>query len=84
MRRIFKTQLAQVRIFPESDIKTELQKYFENDLSDKIFINDVVFIEEKKNKFHKEKLLSEIPEDAFLILPIFDRDATRNTGVFIL
>lgn len=73
-----------MRVFSKDEEKTELQKYFENSLTDKIFINDVVFIEEKKNKFQKKKLLLEIPDEAFLILPLFDSDSTTNIGVFIM
>lgn len=84
MRRIFKTNFCELRMFPESDLKNEIQKYFEKSLTDRIFINDIVFIEEKKNKFHKEKLLEEIPEESFLVLPIFDADGGINTGIFIV
>ncbi|MDD2891610.1 MAG: HAMP domain-containing sensor histidine kinase [Candidatus Gracilibacteria bacterium] len=84
IRKIFKNKYCEVRVFSKDEEKTELQKYFENSLTDKIFINDVVFIEEKKNKFQKKKLLLEIPDEAFLILPLFDSDSTTNIGVFIM
>jgi hypothetical protein len=74
IKKIFKSKYCEVRVFPINTEKTELQKYFENSLTDKIFINDIVFMEEKKNKFQKEKLLSEIPEESFLIIPLFDSD----------
>ena len=84
IKRIFKTKCSEIRIFDTISKKTELQKYFENDLSDKIFINDIVFIEEKKTKFNKERLLREIPEEAFLILPLFDNNQENNVGVLII
>lgn len=84
MKRIFKTNFCVLQMFDTLDEKNEIQRYFENSLTDKIFINDVVFIEEKKNKFNKDQLLSELPEETFLVLPIFDTDGVVNMGVFII
>jgi len=84
MKRIFKTNFCTLQMFHTLDHKNEIQRYFENSLTDKIFINDVVFIEEKKNKFNKDQLLSELPEETFLVLPIFDTDGVVNMGVFII
>ena len=78
MFQLFKTNFFELRIFTTVDSKTEIQKYFENNLTDRIFINDVVFIEEKKNKFNKEAFLGDLPEKAFLVLPIFDSDGNTN------
>lgn len=80
---IFKTKLAKIQLWSHEN-KGELKQYFENDLSDKIFINDVVFIEEKKTKFNKSRLLSEISGDTFLILPFFDNSGEKNIGIFTL
>lgn len=74
IEKIFKTHFSKIKIFCDYEEKTELQKYFENELSEKIFINDIVFIEEKKTKFQKETLLKEIEKEAFLIFPISNRE----------
>lgn len=74
IQKIFKTNFSEIKIFCEYGEKTQLQKYFENELSEKIFINDIVFIEEKKTKFQKEILLKEIQKEAFLIFPLSNRD----------
>jgi len=84
IKKIFKIEYCEMKIFPKKWAQTELQRYFENDLSDKIFINDIVFIEEKKMKFDKERLFREIPKEAFLILPFFDNNQGKNIGVFII
>ena len=84
MKRVFKTNFCVLKMFHALDEKNEIQRYFENNLTDKIFINDVVFIEEKKNKFDRDQLLNELPEETFLVLPIFDTDGLVNMGVFIV
>lgn len=84
MRRLFKTNFSELCLYPESGTESEIQRYFRNNLTDKIFINDVVFMEEKKNKFNRDILLKELPEEAFLVLPIFDTDGEKNIGKFIL
>lgn len=84
MKQIFRASFTELRMFSGSEGKTEMQQYFESHLSDGIFINDIVFMEEKKNRFHKERFLSELPEEAFLVLPIFDTDGNANIGVFIV
>lgn len=58
IKAIFKTSFCELKMFPLQEDKNQFQKYFENSLIDKIFINDIVFIEENKNKFHKDSFLS--------------------------
>ncbi len=73
IRKVFKTTFSEVRVFVDEAEKTELQSFFEY-FPDKIFINDFVFIEENKSKFDRKKLLAEIPEEAFLVLPFFNKE----------
>ena len=82
MFRIFKTGFCELRIFPIADEKSEMQRYFDSDITDKIFINDIVFIEEKMNTFDKQKFLEELPEKAFLILPLFDSESNNALWFF--
>ncbi len=84
IKGIFKTSFCQLQIFPVQENKNDVQKYFENSLTDKIFINDIVFIEENKNRFHKDTFLSWLPKESFLVLPIFDTDGNTNIGIFIV
>lgn len=78
MKRIFRTHFSEVRIFQSNEPKTQMQRYFEDNLSEDIFINDLVFIEEKKSKLQKAALLSEIPPNTFLIFPLFNKDGNKN------
>ena len=84
MNHLLKIKLCEIRIFEAHHEISELQRYFESDLTRKMFINDIVFLEEKKNKFNKELVLKELPEDAFLVLPLFNRARSSNTGIVIL
>ena len=38
----------------------------------KLFINDIVFIEENKSKFDKKNILLDLDNKDFLIFPIFN------------
>ncbi len=70
IRNIFKTNLSKVVFINHPEEYAELQKYFLNPLSEKLFINDIVFIEENKTKFNKEIILREIHRETMLIFPI--------------
>lgn len=83
IRRLFKTNFAEIILFPEVG-QTQLQQFFENNLREKIFINDLVFLEENKAKFNTQKILEEIPEEAFLVLPIYNREEDKCRGSLIL
>ena len=52
------------------DKKSEIYNFFQDNIKNTYFLNDVVFIEENKNKFNKKKIKQEIPKDLSLILPI--------------
>ena len=82
LRKIFKMNFYELRIFSPW-YQSEIQKYFESPLTDRILINDLVFLEENKNHFQRGDILQEIPKETFLILPLYDKN-TRNTGVLIL
>lgn len=84
IKTIFKTSFCELEIFPVQESKNQFQKYFENSLTDKIFINDIVFIEENKNRFNKELFLSWLSKESFLVLPVFDTDEYTNIGIFIV
>lgn len=71
LRKIFKTHFVELRIFPVES-KNAIQNYFEQPLSDKIIINDLVFLEENKVHLHTDRILAELPREAFLILPLYD------------
>jgi hypothetical protein len=43
-----------------------------NDKWHKLFINDIVFIEENKNKFNYEKIKEEIDEKDYLIFSLIN------------
>ncbi len=52
--------------------KKELCKFFISSLRNDVFINDMVFIEENKNKFHKQNILEEIDQNIGLYFPLYD------------
>ena len=59
--QLFNTQLSR---------KTEIYSFFQRNLKNKYFINDVTFIEENKHKFNKQKIKKELKKNTSLILPI--------------
>ncbi len=81
IKKIFKTDFCEIKIFKKEKQKNELQKYFENKINNNLFINDIVFLEEKKTKFKKEKIFKLISKKSFLIFPIFN-NKTENIAIF--
>lgn len=73
IKKIYKTDNCEIKLYSKIWEKIELKKYFENVLNDKIFINDTIFIEEKKNKFNKYIISRELSRNDFLIFPLFDK-----------
>jgi hypothetical protein len=61
-------------LFNENNNYQELTKFFNKDTINDMFINDIVFIEENKNKFNKNKIIKEIHKDSYLIFPIFNNN----------
>ena len=50
--------------------KSELYNFFEGNIKNRYFLNDVTYIEENKHKFDKKKLKNEIEKTSSLIFPI--------------
>ena len=58
---------------PESKVAfPEITQFFEKSLEKDVFINDIVFIEENKNKFNENILPRELNKESALIFPIID------------
>lgn len=69
IKKIFKTNYCEIKFIEnESSIKS----FFEKNISEKFFINDIVFIEEKKTKFNKDDIIKCLSKDDFLLLPLFN------------
>lgn len=83
IQKIFKTNFCEIKLFENSGERNELQIFFEKNPKQKYFINDFVFIEEKKKNFNKKKLLNCIDENSFLIFPIFNSEK-QNIWIFSL
>lgn len=83
IQKIFKTNFCEIKLFENSGERNELQIFFEKNPKQKYFINDIVFIEEKKKNFNKKKLLNCIDENSFLIFPIFNSEK-QNIWIFSL
>lgn len=66
----FKIKNVGIRLFSEKDQKLEIFKFFNNNLLNDLFINDIVFIEENKYKFNIKILQKEISKEVLLILPV--------------
>ncbi len=49
---------------------SELLKYFNNNIKNEIFINDIVFLEENKNKFNTEWIKNELSNSIYLVFPM--------------
>lgn len=49
---------------------SELLKYFNNNIKNEIFINDIVFLEENKNKFNIEWIKNELSNSIYLVFPM--------------
>lgn len=67
---VFKIKNVSIYIFKEEDQELEIFKYFNKNILNDFFINDILFIEENKYKFNLNKINKEIEKDTFLILPI--------------
>lgn len=71
LKSIFKTHYCKVSLFDNFSNK-ELKKFFQKNNWMKLFINDIVFIEENKSKFDKKNILLDLDNKDFLIFPIFN------------
>lgn len=75
IRKIFKTNFSKVILFEDNEEYSELKKYFSQSLWEKVFINDIVFIEENKSKFNKNLIVKNLDKDIMLVFPIFNTDS---------
>ena len=81
LKSIFKTHYCKVSLF-DNFWNKELKKFFQKNNWMKIFINDIVFIEENKSKFDKKNILLDLDNKDFLIFPIFNNQ--ENIGIISL
>ena len=70
-KHLFNIKFVKVNLLENKNTE-ELSKYFYKDKLNTIFINDIVFIEENKNKFNYNILENEIDKESYLIFPIYD------------
>lgn len=68
---LYKIKYSEIIIFNDLNSYIEIKNYFRKENLNDILINDIVFIEENKNKFDKEKILLGLDEDVYIILPLF-------------
>lgn len=69
---LFKIKYINLKLFNKNDINLEIYNYFDKDISRNLFINDIVFIEENKNKFNIDDIKNEIENNIALIFPLRD------------
>ena len=65
---------ANVQLFENDWNNYEIYNYFNNRKSNKIFINDIVFIEENKYKFNKKLIQDNNSHNFYLALPIYIKE----------
>lgn len=81
--QLFKIKYVEIILLNEEGKYNELIGYFNNESINDIFINDIVFIEENKNKFDKNIIANEINQDSYLIFPIYN-NKTKLIWIFCL
>lgn len=69
IKELFRTDSFELRRYHKNK-NSELENFFDNHPYEKVFINDIVFIEENCKKFDKEKIVTEFKEGQFLAVPI--------------
>jgi signal transduction histidine kinase len=85
MTRIFKTKYSQIHLGANNIHIAELTRFFIKNRKERIFLKDLIFIEEKKRLFNSKKLLQELPDEAYLAFPLFDHTIDNQSfGVCIL
>lgn len=65
-------KIKYIKIINKLDKNKEIYKFFNKNINTDVFINDIVFIEENKNKFDKEKIKKEINPKIAIIFPMYD------------
>lgn len=69
MRKIFKTNSFELRIFGD-DERTELAKFFDSNKKETSFLNDAVFMGERAESSNIEKVAREFSDEQFVAVPI--------------
>jgi signal transduction histidine kinase len=78
--RIFKAKYSEIILTGRSKEDSELSNFFIKNRKEKIFLKDLIFMEEKKRYFNTKKLLAQLPPDAYLALPLFNF-SPESTGI---
>lgn len=68
----FFIKYIKITLFSESDNEKEIYKFFSNNIKNDIFINDIVFIEENKDKFDIINMINCFDSKAYIIFPIIN------------
>lgn len=74
--QLCKIKYVEIKLLSNKTKFNEFKKFFNDDGLNDIFINDIVFIEENKNKFSKNKLLKEVHPESYLIFPLYNNTGT--------
>lgn len=81
--QLCKIKYSELVIIDNEENYYELIKFFNKNSINDIFINDMVFIEENKNKFDKNQIIDEINPDSYLIFPLYN-NKNKLIGFFNL
>jgi len=73
-KKLFNIKYVEIKL---NNRINETSIFFSSNKNNKLFINNIVFIEENKNKFNYSKLKNEIDSNSYLIFPI------KNNNTFI-
>ncbi|MBX9809447.1 HAMP domain-containing histidine kinase, partial [Candidatus Gracilibacteria bacterium] len=80
---IFNTNTSKIVLLQDNSNFPELITYFSRSIGEKIFINDIVFIEENKSKFDKNIIRQEVDSSTMLVFPIF-KSESEIIGLFFI
>ncbi|MDD3646727.1 MAG: HAMP domain-containing sensor histidine kinase [Candidatus Gracilibacteria bacterium] len=81
---MLKISNVQIKLFDKySKEKNEIYHFFLKNISSDLFINDIVFVEENKNKFNYDKIKEYISNASYLIFPLIN-NKSELVGTFEL
>ena len=84
MYKLFKCYSASIYLYSSDEHKTsELRKFFFDEELQRIFINDIVYIEQNKKFFNIEAIRKDIPKATFLLFPLYSTSGV-NIGYFTI
>jgi hypothetical protein len=66
---LFKINNTEI-VLKNNNLDLEIFKFFDKNVINDIFINDIVFLEENKNKFNLNKIINEIDKSTYIIFPM--------------